>query len=169
MTKQEAVELLKKFNQWRRSGEDDMPNPKEVGEAIDTVINAMQEYAHQSHTADVTDEDVEQAAREYAGDVSDFAGFYQGAKWALSRMPDNGLPIKLKKSEKLEKGDVFLWRSAMSGRFEIHTFHSDSGYGAKTFTGYNEKDGSSEIVNYSGICGVLVCDEPAPLPKSPTT
>ncbi len=70
----------------------------------------------------------------------------------------NSLPITLKGFTELEKGDVFLWKSR-SGRYEIHTFHSDSGYGAKTFTNYNEKDGSSEIVNYSGICGILECDE----------
>jgi hypothetical protein len=125
-------------------------------------------------TKDLTDDEIDnrverelsyvhEAVRSHDFDL----GFRTGC---LSRILDgDGLPIKLKKSEKLEEGDIFLWRSAMSGRFEIHTFHSDSGYGAKTFTGYNEKDGSSEIINYSGICGVLVCDEPAPLPKSPTT
>lgn len=66
------------------------------------------------------------------------------------------LPLTLKSVKKLKRGDVFLWRSGMTGRYEIHTFHSDAGYGAKTFTNYNEKDGSSELVNYSGICGVLV-------------
>lgn len=65
------------------------------------------------------------------------------------------LPIRMKSVKKLKRGDVFLWRSGMTGRYEIHTFHSDAGYGAKTFTNYNEKDGSSELVNYSGICGVL--------------
>ncbi len=170
-----ATEILKQHYE-KASGKpcDDM-----IIHHMQYAINAMQEYAAQSHTADVTDEEISEAAKlcikDTEGDiiVDDMIDkvfyFNSGAKWALSRIPDNGLPIKLKKSEKLEKGDVFLWRSAMSGRFEIHTFHSDSGYGAKTFTGYNEKDGSSEIVNYSGICGVLVCDEPAPLPKSPTT
>ena len=65
------------------------------------------------------------------------------------------LPLKLKVVKKLKRGDVFLWRSAWTGKFEIHTFHSDSGYGAKTFTNYKEKDGSSVLVNYSGICGKL--------------
>ena len=72
------------------------------------------------------------------------------------------LPIELKsvsKQSDLKRGDVFLWRSGMSGRYEIHTFHSDSGYGAKTFTQYKEEDGSSEIVNWSGICGILVSKE----------
>lgn len=66
------------------------------------------------------------------------------------------LPLSLKPKDKLKRGDVFLWRSGMTGVHEIHTFHSDAGYGAKTFTNYNEKDGSSMIINYSGICGVLV-------------
>lgn len=65
------------------------------------------------------------------------------------------LPIKLIQKEKLEQGDVFLWKSNTYGYFEIHTFHSDAGYGAKTYTNFNEKDGSSTLVNYSGICGVL--------------
>ena len=71
------------------------------------------------------------------------------------------LPIELKsisKQEDLKRGDVFLWRS-MSGNFEIHTFHSDSGYGVKTFTQYNEEDGSSLLVNWSGICGILETTE----------
>lgn len=72
-------------------------------------------------------------------------------------LPIGSLLIKLKSFEKLERGDVFLWKSATTGKYEIHTFHSDAGYGAKTFTDYNEKDGSSILVNYSGICGVLIC------------
>lgn len=68
------------------------------------------------------------------------------------------LPISLKPVAKLERGDIFLWQSGIDGRYEIHTYHSDSGYGAKTFTGYNEKDGSSVVVNHSGICGVLTCN-----------
>jgi len=69
------------------------------------------------------------------------------------------LPITLKSVDELKTGDVFLWKSGMTGKFEIHTFHSDAGYGAKTFTEYNEEDGSSMLVNYSGVCGVLVCNE----------
>jgi hypothetical protein len=76
------------------------------------------------------------------------------------------LPIKLKKVEKLKKGDLFLWKSGMHGHFEIHQFHSDAGYGAKTYTQYSEKDGSSLIVNYSGICGVLVCEEIKQIPNN---
>lgn len=37
----------------------------------------------------------------------------------------------------------FLWKD------EVHKFHSDNGYGIKTWTGYNDEDGSSEIVNWS--------------------
>jgi len=65
------------------------------------------------------------------------------------------LPLTLKPTNGLKKGDVFLWKSGMTGRYEIHTFHSDAGYGVKTFTDYNEKDGSSMLVNWSGVCGVL--------------
>ena len=35
-------------------------------------------------------------------------------------------------------------------------FHSDAGYGAKTFTDYDDATGSSLICNYSGVCGKLV-------------
>jgi len=73
-------------------------------------------------------------------------------------MSDKELPITLKEiksTSDLKKGDVFLWRS-MKGRYEIHTFHSDRGYGAKTYTEFNEDDGSSILVNYSGICGILI-------------
>lgn len=71
---------------------------------------------------------------------------------------NGSLPISLKKVKELNVGDVFLWVSGMTGKHEIHTFHSDVGYGIKTFTDYNEKDGSSEIVNWSGLCGVIVCN-----------
>jgi hypothetical protein len=68
------------------------------------------------------------------------------------------LTINLKPAKKqsdLKKGDTFLWRSGQTGKFEIHTFHSCAGYGAKTFTDYNEETGSSMLVNYSGICGII--------------
>lgn len=68
----------------------------------------------------------------------------------------DSLPLKLKPVKKLKKGDVFLWRSGATGRYEIHTFHSDVGYGIKTFTDYNEENGSSTLVNWSGVCGKLV-------------
>ncbi len=58
--------------------------------------------------------------------------------------------------EKLEEGDVFLWRSGQTGKHSIHTFHSDAGYGAKTYTEFDKESECSLIVNYSGVCGVLV-------------
>ncbi len=75
------------------------------------------------------------------------------------------LPLRLKRTNKLKRGDVFLWKSGMTGRYEIHTFHSDAGYGIKTFTDYNEKDGSSMLVNWSGVCGVLLAYNPTPFPQ----
>lgn len=62
-------------------------------------------------------------------------------------------PIEIKRTRKLKRGDFFFWISGQSGKFEIHQFHSDAGYGVKTFTDYNEKDGSSLIVNWSGVYG----------------
>ena len=75
-------------------------------------------------------------------------------------LPNNQqLLIKTIPLKELKAGDVFVWCSGMTGECELHTFHSDAGYGAKTFTGYDEKDGSSTIVNYSGIRGVLNVEE----------
>lgn len=81
----------------------------------------------------------------------------EAKKPALNKGAVSGsLPLTLKPVKKLKRGDVFLWRSGMTGRYEIHTFHSDAGYGIKTFTNYNDNDGSSTLVNWSGVCGVLV-------------
>ncbi len=38
MTTQEASELLKKHNEWRRSGDGEMASPTEIGEAIDILL-----------------------------------------------------------------------------------------------------------------------------------
>ena len=67
------------------------------------------------------------------------------------------LPLILVPADKLKAGEVFLWRSGFTGKYEMHSFHSDMGYGVKTFTDYDEKNGSSLIVNYSGICGKIKC------------
>lgn len=44
MTTQEAIEILKQFNAWRRDlntpNSHEMPNPKEVGIAIDTIVHS---------------------------------------------------------------------------------------------------------------------------------
>jgi hypothetical protein len=64
--------------------------------------------------------------------------------------------ISLEQVTKLKKGDVFLWKSWNSNTYELHTFHSDVGYGIKTFTDYDELDDSSVIVNRAGVCGVLI-------------
>ncbi len=64
-------------------------------------------------------------------------------------------PITIKRTRNLKTGDFFFWVSGQSGEFEIHQFHSDYGYGVKTFTDYNEKDGSSLIVNWSGVYGKI--------------
>ena len=65
-----------------------------------------------------------------------------------------GLKLIQKQSD-LKEGDIFLWKSGMTGKCEIHTFHSDVGYGVKTYTNYNEENGSSVLVNWSGVCGKL--------------
>jgi len=65
------------------------------------------------------------------------------------------LPLMLS-NEELEVGDAFLWRSGIDGRYKVHSFHSDAGYGIKTFTLWDKKDGSSLLVNHSGYCGKIV-------------
>lgn len=34
-----AVKFLKKYNRWRRGAEIEQPDPKEIGQAIDEIIN----------------------------------------------------------------------------------------------------------------------------------
>jgi len=46
--------------------------------------------------------------------------------------------------------DWFIWKN------ELHQFHSDAGYGIKTYTDFNDKDGSSVIVNVSNISGKII-------------
>ena len=68
------------------------------------------------------------------------------------------LPLKLKsvkKQSELKPGDVFLWKSGMTGKFEIHAFKEDAGYGAQTFTEPYGEGGGFLTVNYSGICGII--------------
>ena len=46
MTTQEALEVLKYYQHWRRGGDGDMPDPKQIGEAIDVAIAALAEASH---------------------------------------------------------------------------------------------------------------------------
>lgn len=63
----------------------------------------------------------------------------------------------IKSLNELNPGDIFVWQSTRNPKvFDVHAFHSDAGYGIKTFTDYNEKDGSSSIYNQSGFCGKVV-------------
>ncbi len=74
-------------------------------------------------------------------------------------------------SEEIKEGDWFIWQSAMHGTFEVHKYHSDAGYGMKTWTSYNKKDNSSLIVNWSGSRGKIVAstDTSLGLPSIPTS
>jgi len=47
MTRDEAREILKRHNQWRRGAEIPMESPKDIGEAIDTLLNAEADYTEQ--------------------------------------------------------------------------------------------------------------------------
>jgi hypothetical protein len=44
MTPQQACEILKLHNQWRRSDEDqpEMQDPREIGQAIDTIVSFVE-------------------------------------------------------------------------------------------------------------------------------
>lgn len=70
---------------------------------------------------------------------------------------DNRLPLHLYfiSNNELKEGDYFMWRSGNSGNKEIHQYHSDAGYGIKTYTNFNEDDGSSILVNHSGCMGKI--------------
>lgn len=56
------------------------------------------------------------------------------------------------------------------GAAELHQFHSDSGYGIKTYTQYNKEDGSSLIVSGTKCSGAIVAstDPALGLPAIPT-
>jgi hypothetical protein len=41
MTTNKAIELLKKYNEWRRGAEVEMPHPSEIGLAIEIVIKEI--------------------------------------------------------------------------------------------------------------------------------
>jgi hypothetical protein len=38
-----ACELLRYFQDWRRGGDGEMPNPREVGKALDLVLDWVEE------------------------------------------------------------------------------------------------------------------------------
>ena len=45
-----AAQILTQFNNWRRDTEDkgyEMPNPKDIGIAIDYAIEALKKYMHE--------------------------------------------------------------------------------------------------------------------------
>ena len=58
--------------------------------------------------------------------------------------------------EEIKEGEYFLWQSAMTSVYEVYKYHSDAGYGIKTYTNYSDKDGSSVLVNHSGYRGKIV-------------
>lgn len=37
-----ACELLRHFNEWRRGGDGEMPNPAEIGKALDLVLDYVE-------------------------------------------------------------------------------------------------------------------------------
>lgn len=43
----DAVEILRKHNLWRRGGDDPMTHPRELGIAIDTVVNYFKKHVGQ--------------------------------------------------------------------------------------------------------------------------
>jgi len=44
MTLKQAISILKQHNEWRRSGDIEMCNPTEIGEAIDIAIEVMEQH-----------------------------------------------------------------------------------------------------------------------------
>lgn len=45
MTGKQAIKILKRSNRWRRGAKIKMPDPKEIGEAIDVAIVILEHYA----------------------------------------------------------------------------------------------------------------------------
>ena len=37
-----ACELLRNYNEWRRGGDGEMPNPKEIGKALNLVLEYVE-------------------------------------------------------------------------------------------------------------------------------
>lgn len=35
------IELLRRYNQWRRGGDGDMPHPRDIGQAIDFAVSRI--------------------------------------------------------------------------------------------------------------------------------
>ena len=42
MTPAETVEILRQFNEWRRGGDGDQPDPKQIGAAIDAACEMIE-------------------------------------------------------------------------------------------------------------------------------
>lgn len=55
--------------------------------------------------------------------------------------------------EEIKQRDLLIWKN------EIHRYHSDAGYGLKTYTDYSEKDGSSLVLNWSNLLGKLIASD----------
>jgi hypothetical protein len=67
---------------------------------------------------------------------------------------DYWLLLNNEQVEEWKSKDWFLWKA------ELHQFHSDSGYGIKTWTQYNKTDESSLIVNRGNTYGkVIACSK----------
>lgn len=45
MTAKMAIKALKRANRWRRGAKIKMPDPKELGEAIDVAVTILESYA----------------------------------------------------------------------------------------------------------------------------
>jgi hypothetical protein len=45
-----ACELLRYFQEWRRGGECEQPNPQEIGKALDLVLDFVEEHSNLKKT-----------------------------------------------------------------------------------------------------------------------
>lgn len=64
-----------------------------------------------------------------------------------------------------EQGDYFVWYGKEG--LEVHFFLEDIGYGVKTNTNLNDKDGSSLCVSRGNICGKVVLTTNTSIPGVP--
>ena len=49
MTPTETITILRQFNKWRRGGDIEQPDPREIGEAIDAAIGMIERLDRLSH------------------------------------------------------------------------------------------------------------------------
>ena len=75
MTLQEAIEVLKKHQEWRLGNDNiEATTPKKLTESIDTILSQFPQQ-------EISDEEIENYADEHTTTLEMYVGFISGAKW----------------------------------------------------------------------------------------